>query len=278
MTNYYEVLGVSENASQEEIKKAFKKLAMTHHPDRGGSEQRFKQVNEAYSTLGDERIRAEYDQQRNGPNLNDMFEFPGGFQFHFGSANEMFGTRFGQGFRQQRRVNKHINMRVELSLEDILNGKNVLGNIKLPSGREETIDIQIPQGLESGDHIRYQGLGDDSIPNAARGDLIVVIKEIPHPTFKREGPNLSCDIKIDAFDAILGTKQRVVTIDNKEFEIDVPAGTQPMNILNMTGHGVPYKQHTKRGNLYIRVLIEIPKTLTETHKEKIDAIRSRITN
>lgn len=278
MTNYYEVLGVNENASQEEIKKAFKKLAMTHHPDRGGSEQRFKQVNEAYSTLGDENLRAQYDQQRRGGSIHDMFEFPGNFSFHFGPGSEIFGTHFGQGFRQQRRANKHINMRVEITLEDVLNGKNVLGNIKLPSGREETIDIQIPKGLESGDHIRYQGLGDDSIANAARGDLIVVIKELPHPTFRREGQNLSCDIRIDAFEAILGTSKRITTIDNKEFEIDIPAGTQPMTILNMTGYGVPHKQNAKRGNLYIRVIVEIPKTLNQTHKENIDAIRAKVSN
>jgi len=278
MTNYYEVLGVNENATQEEIKKAFKKLAMTHHPDRGGSEQRFKQVNEAYSTLGDERLRAEYDQQRNGHNINDMFNFPGGFSFNFSPNGDIFGTHFGQGFRQQRRSNKHINMRVDLTLEDVLNGKNVLGNIKLPSGREETIDIEIPPGLESGDHIRYQGLGDDSISHMQRGDLIVVIKEVQHSKFKREGPNLSCDIRIDAFEAILGTTKIVTTIDNKEFEVDIPAGTQPMTILNMTGYGVPYKQQKKRGNLYIRVIVEIPKQINNTHKENIDAIRAKITN
>lgn len=275
MLNYYQILGISESASQDEIKKAFKKLAMTHHPDRGGNEERFKQINEAYGVLGDENKRQNYDQQRQVDQMGG-FGFPG-FSFHFGQGGDIFGTRFGQGFRQRTQPNKHVNLKVQLTLEEIFTGKNIIGSMRLPSGREETIDIFIPPGVEKGDAIRFRGMGDDTFDQLPRGDLIAIIEEIPHPKFRRQGADLQTDINISAFDAILGTNIFVDTIDYRKLQVTVPPGTQPFAVLNLSNQGLPYKQNSINGNLYVRVIIDIPKNLTDEQRKIINDIRSSIT-
>jgi len=270
--DYYSILGVSKSASQDDIKKAYRKLASKHHPDRGGDTSKFQQIEEAYRTLSDDQKRAQYD--------NPMPQY----SFHTGNMNDMndlfgamFGANpFGAGFRQQSRKNRNINIRVEMTLEEILVGKEVTGSIRLPSGKEQALQLSIPAGVQNGDSIRFRGLGDDSIPNMPRGDVIAQIIELPHPRFKRDGRNLYAEVEISAFDAMLGKTIRFKTLEDKELEIKVPAGIQPSQMIKCDSYGLPVGPHNhQRGNLFIQVQITIPKILFTEDKIQIEQLSDR---
>lgn len=274
--DYYSILGVAKNASQDEIKKAYRKLASKHHPDKGGDTRKFQEIQSAYETLSDPIKRQEYDNpQPQGPNF--------GAYSHFGNTPEdifaqMFGGGSPFGFRQQARRNKNINLKIQITLEEVINGKQIIGNVGLLSGREQPVEINIPQGLSSGDVIRYQGLGDDSIPQLPRGDLVVTIEEIPHPTFIRENIDLHMDYEISIFDLILGTNIDIRTADGSILQVAVPKGTQPETKLSCKGYGVPRRNSPLRGNLYIKLKSKIPKNINDNDLETIRILRSRYGN
>jgi curved DNA-binding protein len=271
MTDYYKILGVEKTAPQDEVKKAYRKLAAKHHPDRGGNTAEFQKIEEAYRILSDPQSRSEYDnpQQQTQWTFNSRdFNDPLGEMFsHFG---------FG-GFRAQNRnpKNKSINIRVEMTLKEIITGKEIVGSITLPSGKEQAIQLTIPPGVKSGDTIRFKELGDDSIPNIHRGDLIAQIFEIRHPQFHREGLNLITEYKISAFDAILGSLIKLETPEGKELEVTVPVSVQHGQLLKCNGHGIPKGHSGYRGDLYIQIGIVIPKHISEEHRKIISEINSK---
>ena len=176
MADYYETLGVSRNASEKDLKTAFRKLAAKHHPDAGGDAEKFKEINEAYNTLKDPQKRQMYDQygtadpQQMGGNPFGNFEFEG-------DINDLFGTFFGQGFGQpRRRQNRNISLSYTIDFRDVFNGVGNTISYKLPSGKQEVIDVRIPAGVKNGDSVRVQGYGDDSIQGIPRGDLIIKVR------------------------------------------------------------------------------------------------------
>ena len=268
--DYYSILGVSKSANQDDIKKAYRKLAAKHHPDKGGDTAQFQKVQEAYATLGDEQKRAEYD--------NPMPQF----HFHTGNMGDMgdiFGSMFGGGpfggFQQRQRKNRNINIRVEMTLEEILVGKEVTGNIRLPSGKDQNIQISIPAGVMHGDNIRFRGLGDDSAPGVPRGDLIAQIIEIPHHKFRRDGKNLYADYQISAFEAILGKTIIFKTLEGKELEIKVPAGIQPGQMIKCDSYGLTAPHNSHRGTLFIQIQITSPRTLFTEDLREIERLSQR---
>lgn len=273
--DYYTTLGLNRNASQEEIKKAYRKMAMQHHPDRGGDEKKFKQISEAYEILSDPQKKQMVDmgvdprnqQQGGGFNQN------GNFEFHFGSGNfeDIFGN-FGFGGFHQRHVhrNKTISLVVDLTLEDVLHGKNLDAEVSIPGGRKKIINIAIPAGIEEGQQIRYQGMGDNSIPSAPAGDLIVNVRVMPHRTYRREGDNIVVEKYISVWDALLGTKIDITTLDNKSLEITVPSGSQPETVLSCRNEGLPNMRSKLRGNLLVKIKVKIPKI---TSKNQLDIIQ-----
>ena len=270
--DYYSILGITKSANQDDIKKAYRKLASKHHPDRGGDTAKFQQIEEAYRTLSDDQTRAQYDNpmpqyQFNTGNMHDMGDM-------FGA---MFGANpFGGGFRQQSRKNGNINIRVEMTLEEILVGKEITGSIRLPSGKDQALQLSIPQGVQNGDAIRFRGLGEDSIPNVPRGDVIAQIVELPHPRFKRDGRNLYAEISISAFDAMLGKTVRFITLENKELEIKVPSGIQPGQMIKCDSYGLPAGPHNiHRGTLFIQVQVSIPKILFTEDRKEIEQLSDR---
>jgi len=282
MTDYYSVLGINKSASPEEIKRAYRSMAMKHHPDRGGDESKFKQINEAYEILSDPDKKQMVDM---GVDPKAQQQGHGGFQqgpfeFHFGSGNfedvfSQFGFGFGGRRRQQQR-NKTFNINVEVALEEVLTGKDISAEVAVPGGSRKTINISIPPGIQSGQQIRYQGLGDSSIAGVPPGDLIVNVHVRHHPVFRREGINIIVEKRITAWDAMLGVKTRINTLDGKNLEITIPPGTQPDTVLSCRGEGLPSMRSKARGNLLIRITVEIPKNLSADQIRIIEGLRNGV--
>ncbi|NBP02005.1 MAG: hypothetical protein EBU90_18125 [Proteobacteria bacterium] len=266
--DYYQILGVNKNASEDEIKRAYRKLASQHHPDRGGDTAKFQEIQAAYDTLSDPDKRAQYD---NPQPQGFQFNFGGGFppefdQFFSGSP---FGEIFGGQFRRQQPVkNRTLNLATDISLEDAYYGKDLMANITLPSGKEQTIEIRIPPGVKSGTVLRLAGMGDDSISNLPRGDIHLTVNVQSHRLFRRENDDLIVDLQLMCIDAILGKKIDIDCIDGKTIEINVPPGTQHGHILNVTGKGMPnLTNNLMKGRLLVVVNISVPTYITDEQKE-----------
>ena len=267
--DYYNILGVDRNASESDLKKAYKKLSMQHHPDRtGGSDTKFKQVNEAYSTLKDPQKRQQYDNpqpQGFGPN---GFQGMGGFEDLF----SQFGFRHPQQ-RQQR--NQDVALNYSLEFKEVFTGVGVNIQYNLPSGRTGYLDAAIPPGVQNGSTVKFAGLGDDSISGLPNGNLILKVKVGRDPIWQRDGNNIHATRQINVLDFIVGTIIEVVTPINRKFSLTVPAGTKPGTTFSITGHGIP-DVHTKRlGNIHIKLDAKMP-ILNEQEMNQIKDIRNGI--
>ena len=280
MKDFYNTLGVSEDASNKEIKKAFKDIAKKEHPDRGGNEKVFKEANEAYDTLKDTRKRQEYDTIRKygqnsggqGGNFNfhtsnfgeDMFE---DFFSGFGFNNE--GNVRTRTFRTRQRQNKSVNVRMSISIKEAMNTNEKTISYKLPSGREEFATVKIPAGVQHGITFKYKGMGDNSFKNIQRGDLMVQMSVLDSDGYTRKGNDLYTTKTIDCFQAIRGIELHLKTLTDTIIKIQVPPGTQPETLILCKGQGMPiHKTLNIRGNLYVRINIIIPK-LSQTELTKI---------
>jgi curved DNA-binding protein len=276
--DYYATLGLNRNASDAEIKKAYRSLAMKYHPDRGGDEKKFKEISQAYEFLSDPNKKQIIDMGGDPnaqPGAGGFNQGP--FEFHFGTGNlnDLFGNfGFGGFGRQPLRRNRSININVEINLEDVLVGKDFTAEVTLPSGKNKMISIHIPQGIENGQQIRYEGMGDDSIPNMKPGDLLVNVLVRDHKYFRREGTSLIIDKEISAWDAILGTNVEINTLDNKTLSISIPSGTQPETVLSCRGEGLPNMRTKIKGNLLIKVKVIIPRNLNQNQKNLIQQIKT----
>jgi len=276
--NYYSTLGVSQTASQDEIKTAYRKLAMKHHPDRGGDPKKFQAIQEAYDTLSDDEKRRQYD----NPNpFNNMGG--GGNPFNNMNPDDIFGSFFGSGpfsfhfgNSPQPQRNTNITAVVDITLADVLTGKNIDAQVSFRNGDTKLVSINIPAGVDDGSQIRYPGMGDHSIPRFPPGDLIVSVRIIPHPVWRREGLDLVCDHSVDVWEALLGSSLTVTTLDNKSFTISVPAGTQPDTVLSCRGEGLPHPRSGHRGNLLVRIKVSIPRTLREDQKLLVEKLKNGI--
>jgi curved DNA-binding protein len=273
MKNYYDVLGVSEDASNEQIKKAFKEIAKKEHPDRGGDEAKFKEANEAYDTLKDSQKRHDYDTMRKfGGSMPGGGQHPffnedifGDFFSGFGNGDADFKFNFTQGpgrartFRTQRRGNRNVQVRMALSIKEVMTQNEKTINYKLPSGRDEFATVKIPAGVQHGVTFKFEGMGDDAIKNVPRGDLLVVMSVLDSDGYTRKGNDLYTDKTIDCFQAIRGHEFNLKTLEDKIIKVKVPAGTQPNTVLQVKGQGMPvHKTIGIRGNLYVKVHVLIP--------------------
>jgi len=280
MKDYYKILGVSEDSSPDEIKKAFRKLAVKHHPDRGGDEKKFKEANEAYDTLKNADKKQEYDTMRRfGSNMGGQGS---GFKFHTGNFNEFFGGDFfeefmsgmgGMGqrqrFRQRPRANKDVSIRITMSIKEIMSSVKRTISVKLPSGRDEIVDVKIGAGIQNGVVLKYSGLGDDSNSNLPRGNLLIRVTILDSDGFTRKGNDLWTDKTINAFDAMRGTEFQIKDLQDNIVKVKVPAGTQPGSVLQLKSKGMPVHESLSiRGNMYIKIHVTIPK-LTQQQLNKI---------
>lgn len=270
--DYYSILGVQRTASQDEIKKAFKRKAMQHHPDRGGNQEEFKRVTEAYEILSNSDKRSAYDNP--GPNFNyNSNDFAHG-QNPF--AGTPFDHIFNNGFAQRTPRNKDIHLRAEIGLADVLTGKTVVIQYSTQTGRIETVTCDIPPGAKHGDTVRYQGLGDDGHPGFQRGDLHVKLYVQKVKNWERDQNNLICKKIINVFDLMLGCVIIVNTLDNKQVKLTIPKGTKIGQVFNIPNYGIPDLHTGKRGNLYVSIDAEIPKITNENILKEIELLKDKI--
>jgi curved DNA-binding protein len=266
MTNYYQTLGINKSASDEDIKRAYRKMAMRHHPDRGGDQAEFQKIQEAYNVLSDPQKRQQYDNpQPQFQHFHNGGPVPPGFEDLF----RQFGFHFnGDHFQRQQR-NRNLNLQTTITLEESLNGKELIANIILPSGKEQIINVKIPPGVSDGMTLRLREIGDDLIPGVPRGDVHLTINVAPHPDFQRQGDDLIKNVDISAFDAMLGFTLPVYTLDQRLLEVNIPAGSQHGTTLSIQGHGMPNVNDTRfRGRLLLNLRIIIP-TLNQTQIELV---------
>jgi DnaJ-class molecular chaperone len=290
MDNHYSTLGVAESASQEEIKSAYRKLAMQFHPDRNpgdaAAEENFKKINSAYAEIGEPDTRARYDQMRQfGGGQGNPFGGGGGpfgFNFHFGGGGDdindiinQFFHQAGFGHAQARPRNRDFTFNLHLTLEEAFTGKQTPVQFNV-NGQDYNLTVNIPAGIDNGTRIRYQGHGDKSVPNVPPGDLYIQIQILEHATFRRNGPHLMTDLVIDALDAIVGCEIDFKCIDGQSTKVTIPPGTQPGANIRLKERGMPVRAGGHpRGECIIGVHIKIPTNLNENEKE---AIRSIIKN
>jgi curved DNA-binding protein len=248
--DYYQILGLQPTATADEIKKAYRSLAMKHHPDRGGDQAKFKDISVAHDTLSDPQKRAEYDQMRQGgPQVR--FTSGGGFQ----DFNDIFGGRspFGDIFGRTLRRNRDLNIQCQVTLYESYFGKQVEANYNLPSGKPQTVIINIPPGISHGETIRYQGLGDDSIPGAPRGSLNVTIVIKPDTQYTRSGDDLYTNIYINPIEAMIGCRKKIKFIDDSEKEVDIRPGIESGAEFASAGYGFS-NPHTGRKGKFVAVV------------------------
>ena len=282
MTDYYQTLGVSESASPDEIKKAYRSLANKHHPDKGGDQAKFKDISVAYDTLGNDQKRAEYDQQR---------QFGNGQQFHFHTGNpfggadpfaHMFGGGhpFGDIFGQMRgghlRRNRDLNIQCTVSFIDSYTGKQLEANYQLPSGRNQNVVINVPPGVNHGDTIRYSGLGDDSVPGAPRGNLNVTILVTSDPVYRRQNDDVYFTINITPIEAMIGCRKTVKTLSGQVMDLDIRPGVESGTEYASSGHGFPNVNTGHRGRFVSLVNIKTPSITIPDLVEKLKALDAEI--
>lgn len=348
--DYYKILGVSRTASKDEIKKAFRKLAHTYHPDKpGGDEQKFKEVSEAYSVLGNDKKRAEFDAYGRVFNENRAGDANGGFNagfdfqgFDFGDIFNEFGDIFG-GFGgrtagQNVRRGRDISIDIEVPFRDsvfgttkrvllsktsnctvcegsggkkgtehitcsVCNGQgrmhetknsilgtftsvrpceNCRGTGKIPKEKcatckglgvvrgEQEINITIPAGVNSGEMVRLSGSGE-AVAGGIPGDLYVKLHVTPHPIFSKEGNNLHMALPLKLTDALLGSEQKIETLDGT-VTVKTPPGVSHGEILRVRGKGVQ-TDRAGRGDLLIAIRITLPKKLSRSAKKAVEELR-----
>lgn len=280
---HYDTLGVSENASLDEIKKAYRKLANQHHPDKGGDTNQFQQIQAAYETIGDQNKRAQYDAERRGV---------GGFRFTVngqdmgtGMPHEMeemlrnFGFAFGQGFaghgdpfahfRQPRR-NKDLQIEIVVSLASTLEEQTKIINVKTTNGESYPVEVKIPRGMRPSSTIKYPNLGDNFFSTLPRGDLYVKVQIESNHEFGLDNLDLIKYVTVDCIRATVGDVIVVYGLDGKRFEIKIPAGTQPNTKFRIPNQGLYAMNQNIRGSLIIDVKINVPVNLTT---EQIQTLR-----
>lgn len=239
MKDYYSILGVSKTASEDDIKKAFRKQAMKHHPDRGGDQAMFQDINEAYSVLSDPTKRSQYD----NPQPENIFANFGAQGFDFDTVFNMFGARFNHD-------RPHHNTRIMLwiSLKDV-----AVGGARLVNTGMNNVEIDLPRGIEDGDSVRYSKLG----PN--NSDLVVVFRVKQQTRWQRNRNDLIHDVDVGLWTAIIGGEIEVTTLTDKKMSVNVPPRTKPNSLLRLRNHGLPDKSNNNFiGDMYLRCNIIMP--------------------
>lgn len=296
--DYYKILGVERSASADEIKKTYRKLAMKYHPDRNKgnkeAEEKFKDINEAYEVLGDPKKRSRYDQlgdsysqwqnrggnpgnynwnqwttnQGTQVNMNDFEDLFGGAGFSdFFSA--IFGGMPTNGRRQQTRTPARpmtYEQKVDITLEEAYRG-----TIRSYTINNQKKDAKIPAGAKTGMKIRFAGGGPSN--NGQSTDLYLVVTVLPDNRFSVNGVDLTTEVTIDLFTAVLGGSVKVYTFAG-DVTLTIPAGTQPGTAFRLAGRGMPVIKTGNFGDLFVKVKVEIPKNLSKEQNDLFEKLKN----
>lgn len=256
--NYYDVLGIKPGASQDEIKKAYRKLASKHHPDKGGDTAKFQEIQQAYDGL----LKGESEPPPEpGSYSNDSFRFTEeDLRRHFDNFGFGNNSPFGDFFRQHRAPrNQDYHINYPVTLEQLFNLENIEINARLPNGVQKKFHIKLQPEWGTNTKLKFGGEGARDHANATPGDLYVVLNEQYHPRFTRTGHDLVMNADITIWQAMLGTDLQIETIDNKILETKIPPGTQTGTVLRLRGYGMPYGANALRGDMLLKINITIPK-------------------
>lgn len=276
---HYETLGVAENATQEEIKKAYRKLAMQHHPDKGGDTNKFQEIQNAYNIIGDEQSRAQYDAERRGGGVRFNFngqDFGGDMPPHVEEMLRSFGFGFGPGFAshgdpfaqfRQPRKNKDIQVDIMVSLVSTLEAQTKTISVQNSNGERFPVDVQLPRGVRSNSTIKYPGLGDNLFESLPRGDLYVRVHVEGDPRFAVHNLDLVTTVDLDCIRAIIGTEVGIDSLDGKKFLINVPAGTQNGTKFRIPNQGLYVMNQNHRGSLIVVINLTVPRNLSNDQLE-----------
>jgi DnaJ-class molecular chaperone len=258
MTNHYQTLGVDRGASPDEIKRAYRKLASQHHPDKGGDKARFQEIQSAYDTLSDPQRRAQHD---NPPN---PFGHMGGQGFNFESIFDIFGTRF-QHPHQQRM--QQARMSLWITLQDVAEGGRKTISVGSQAGNV-TVEIEIPLGINDGDTVQYPKTGPMGM------DLLITFRVHPNPRWERQGLNLIAEQAVSVWDLILGSEIMVRDVLGNTLSLSIPPRTQPGTTFRLRERGL--RQRTgATGDLLVRVQATIPETIPESLVDAIAQTRNQ---
>lgn len=302
--DYYELLGVSRNASADDIRKAYRKLARKYHPDfnkeNKKAEDKFKEISEAYAVLSNDEAKKKYDKfgHNGGPGFEGFdfsgFDFnnfsgsfsgggksysTGGFDLgdilggFFGGRSRKGGSPFGDSFGSQRQKGQDLRYIMNICFVDAALGTTTSVNIDTGKG-QKALKVRIPAGVDDGQTIRLKGKGALGSVGGPAGDLLIELKVQPDPRFTRKGYDIYCKTKITIGTAVLGGCIDVPTLTGQNVSISVPPGTQGGQQFRVTGKGIKDKKG-KTGNLYCTVNLAIPKDIDEKSKELIEDFEKR---
>jgi len=301
--DYYKTLGVSKNATADEIKKAYRKAARENHPDAGGDEEKFKDINEAYEVLSDEKKRKIYDQYGTADQSQIPFNWGGGtggasvnFEDIFGGSGGWadilerlrngegaFGTDwdfgnigggYAYGGTPRPKKGQDTTVNLQITFDEAFNGTTKRVTVRIP-GRQEatTLDVKVPAGANDGDRQRFRGQGVPGQNGGAAGDLIITMKIAPHPTFSRKGADVHTAATVNMAEAALGTSIVVDAPDGSKIRMKVPAGTQAGTVLSVKGKGAPRVKGTGNGDLKVTVNVPVPTNLNDAQRAALEAFR-----
>ncbi|BHH83157.1 DnaJ C-terminal domain-containing protein [Desulforhopalus sp. 52FAK] len=306
--DYYKVLGVDKSSSQTEIKKAYRKLALKYHPDKNkgdkSSEAKFKEISEAYAVLSDSEKKQQYDtygstdfRQRysqedifRGFDINDILrQFSGGgggggFRSAGGSmGGNPFGSFFNQGgngggcggggCHSGPEKGQDMTYQITISLEDVLNGAEKTISLR-KNGAAHNVSVKIPRGIEAGKKLRLQGKGAESRNGGPAGDLYLKVDIKDDENFTRKGDDLVIQRLISFSEACLGTKVEVTTLEGKKFMVKVASGTPHDSKLRIRGYGLPTGPLGERGDLFVKIGVNVPQELTEEQHDSLEKLQA----
>jgi curved DNA-binding protein len=288
--DYYDVLGVSKNANDDEIKKAYRKLAMKYHPDRNpnkkDAEERFKEINEAYAVLSDKEKRKQYDtfgaegfRQRYTQEdifkgfdfdeiLSGLFGGRGRREFRFGGREgfdfgDLFGGRGGhQHTGRMAQKGEDVLYEMPITIEEAAFGGEKRVTFRKEGGGTEELSVRIPEGIASGKKLRVAGKGMEGKNGGPPGDLYLQVEVMEHPVYSRDGDDLIVEREIGFSEAVLGTTIEVPTLDGPK-QVKIPPGTQSHTKMRLRGLGLPHFHKEGRGDEYVKVIVRVPKRVSD---------------
>lgn len=296
-TDYYKILGLNKNASEENIKKSYRKLAMKYHPDHSkgnkSAEEQFKKISEAYAVLSDKEKRKQYDtfgatgfQQRfSQEDIFKGFEFDNIFSELFGKTRNFSGRGNGMRFsfgggtpfdsykKQQQARPKGTDLVYELplTLEEVATGTSKTVSYQ-HQGRSEKITVKIPKGMISGKKLRVADKGDPGPYGGPPGDLYIQSKVLGDKVYDSKGYNLYMHKEIKLSEALLGSSISIPTLSKKELSLKIPPGTKHKTKMRLAGHGLPHMHSKGKGDLYVYINITMPVKLKKKQKMLIEQL------